>query len=64
MIYILLKKEYVLIQLFIRFSWLETNEKEQLLTCQLRNMHMIQTRMKIYMMYFVQKGHIIYFKQF
>lgn len=47
MIYILLKKEYVLIQLFIRFSWLETNEKEQLLTCQLRNMHMIQTRMKI-----------------
>lgn len=27
-IYILLKKEYVLIQLFIRFSWLKTNKSE------------------------------------
>lgn len=27
-IYILLKKEYVLIQLFIRFSWLKTNKRE------------------------------------
>lgn len=61
-IYILLKKEYVLIQLFIKFSWLKTNKIA--LTCQLRNMHMIQTRMEIFMMYFVQKDHIICFKQF